>query len=353
MSYLSTLTGEAKEKLVEDITQIEDKIVQIKEKLDNIKNNKDTKEKNAADKELEKVDVLGFSAKDWEDTFSNLDVMSNRFKAVDMAVGAMNNAFNMFSQLQQGLNQKEMAAFTKNQEQKKKALLNQLNQGYISQVQYQRELQRLDEEADAKKKELSVKQFKAQKAMNMMNIIANTATGIMRAYSDTGPIAGSVFAAIVGALGAVQLGIVASQQAPSYAKGGYTKGLGFKDESGQEVAGIVHGEEYVVPQWLKKDPEVAQVVEWLEAKRLGQSPQGYEAGGEVKNTKQDTPTSENSVPAVGVPTGLTEVLSRLSTTMEKIQGEGIEAYIVADAKAGKELRRAIKEYEALRERNKR
>lgn len=353
MGYLSTLTGEAKEKLVEDITQIEDKIVQIKEKLDNIKNNKDTKEKNAADKELEKVDVLGFSAKDWEDTFSNLDEMSNRFKAVDMAVGAMNNAFNMFSQLQQGLNQKEMATFTKNQEQKKKALLNQLNQGYISQAQYQRELQRLDEEADAKKKELSVKQFKAQKAMNMMNIIANTATGIMRAYSDTGPIAGSVFAAIIGALGAVQLGIVASQQAPSYAKGGYTKGLGFKDESGQEVAGIVHGEEYVVPQWLKKDPEVAQVVEWLEAKRLGQSPQGYEAGGEVKNTKQDAPTSENSVPAVGVPTGLTEVLSRLSTTVEKLQGEGIEAYIVADAKAGKELRRAIKEYEALRERNKR
>lgn len=353
MGYLSTLTGEAKEKLVEDITQIEDKIVQIKEKLDNIKNNKDTKEKNAADKELEKVDVLGFSAKDWKDTFSNLDEMSNRFKAVDMAVGAMNNAFNMFSQLQQGLNQKEMATFTKNQEQKKKALLNQLNQGYISQAQYQKELQRLDEEADAKKKELSVKQFKAQKAMNMMNIIANTATGIMRAYSDTGPIAGSVFAAIVGALGAVQLGIVASQQAPSYAKGGYTKGLGFKDESGQEVAGIVHGEEYVVPQWLKKDPEVAQVVEWLEAKRLGQSPQGYEAGGEVKNTKQDAPTSENSVPAVGVPTGLTEVLSRLSTTVEKLQGEGIEAYIVADAKAGKELRRAIKEYEALRERNKR
>ena len=352
MSYLSSLTGEAKEKLVEDITQIEDKILQIKEKLDNIKNNKDTKEKNAADKELEKVDVLGFSAKDWKDTFSNLDEMSNRFKAVDMAVGAMNNAFNMFSQLQQGLNQKEMATFTKNQEQKKKALLNQLNQGYISQAQYQKELQRLDEEADAKKKELSVKQFKAQKAMNMMNIIANTAVGIMRAY-EQGPIVGSVFAAIIGALGAVQLGIVASQQAPSYAKGGYTKGLGFKDESGQEVAGIVHGEEYVVPQWLKKDPEVAQVVEWLEAKRLGQSPQGYEAGGEVKNPKQEAPTSENSVPAVGVPTGLTEVLSRLSTTVEKLQGEGIEAYIVADAKAGKELRRAIKEYEALRERNKR
>ena len=191
---------------------------------------------------------MGFTAKDWEDTFSNLDEMSNRFKAVDMAVGAMSNAFSQFAQLQQNLNQKELATYTKNQEQQKQALLTRLNQGYISQAQYQKELKKLEEEAQAKKKELSLKQFQAQKAMNM---VANTATGIMRAYSDAGPIAGSVFAAIVGAMGAVQLGIVAAQQPPSYARGGYTKGLGFKDESGQEVAGIVHGDEYVVPQWLK------------------------------------------------------------------------------------------------------
>lgn len=353
MGYLSTLTGEAKEKLKEDITQIEDKMLQAREKLDNIKNGRDAKEEKAADKELEKVDVLGFTAKDWEDTFSNLDEMSNRFKAVDMVVGAMSNAFSQFAQLQQNLNQKELATYTKNQEQQKQALLTRLNQGYISQAQYQKELKKLEEEAQAKKKELSLKQFQAQKAMNMMSIVANTATGIMRAYSDAGPIAGSVFAAIVGAMGAVQLGIVAAQQPPSYARGGYTKGLGFKDESGQEVAGIVHGDEYVVPQWLKKDPEVAQVVEWLEAKRLGQSPKGYEAGGEVKSTPQEAPANAQTSPTVGVATGLTEVLGKLNSTVEKLQEEGIEAYIVADAKAGKEFRRAIKDFETLKEKSKR
>lgn len=354
MGYLSTLTGEAKEKLVEDITQIEDKMLQAREKLDDIKNNKDAKEEKAAGQELEKVDVLGFTAKDWEDTFSNLDEMSNRFKAVDMVVGAMSNAFSMFAQLQQNLNQKELATYTKNQEQQKQALLTRLNQGYISQAQYQKELKKLEEEAQAKKKELSVKQFQAQKAMNMMSIVANTATGIMRAYSDAGPIAGSVFAAIVGALGAVQLGIVAAQQPPSYARGGYTKGLGFKDESGQEVAGIVHGDEYVVPQWLKKDPEVAQVVEWLEAKRLGQSPKGYEAGGEVAANSQQEPqvrSSQHELPARE--SNLTEVLGKLNSTVEKLQEEGIEAYIVADAKAGKEFRRAIKDFETLKEKSKR
>lgn len=354
MGYLSTLTGEAKEKLKEDITQIEDKMLQAREKLDNIKNGRDAKEEKAADKELEKVDVLGFSAKDWEDTFSNLDEMSNRFKAVDMVVGAMSNAFSQFAQLQQNLNQKELATYTKNQEQQKQALLTRLNQGYISQAQYQKELKKLEEEAQAKKKELAVKQFQAQKAMNMMSIVANTATGIMRAYSDAGPIAGSVFAAIVGAMGAVQLGIVATQQPPSYARGGYTKGLGFKDESGQEVAGIVHGDEYVVPQWLKKDPEVAQVVEWLEAKRLGQSPKGYEAGGEVAANSQQEPqvrSSQHELPARE--SNLTEVLGKLNSTVEKLQEEGIEAYIVADAKAGKEFRRAIKDFERLRDKSKR
>ena len=355
MGYLSTLTGEAKEKLVEDITQIEDKMLQAREKLDDIKNNKDAKEETGAEgKELEKVDVLGFTAKDWEDTFSNLDEMSNRFKAVDMAVGAMSNAFSMFAQLQQNLNQKELATYTKNQEQQKQALLTRLNQGYISQAQYQKELKKLEEEAQAKKKELSLKQFQAQKAMNMMSIVANTATGIMRAYSDAGPIAGSVFAAIVGAMGAVQLGIVAAQQPPSYARGGYTKGLGFKDESGQEVAGIVHGDEYVVPQWLKKDPEVAQVVEWLEAKRLGQSPKGYEAGGEVAANSQQEPqvrSSQHELPARE--SNLTEVLGKLNSTVERLQEEGIEAYIVADAKAGKEFRRAIKDFETLRDKSKR
>ena len=354
MGYLSTLTGEAKEKLVEDITQIEDKMLQAREKLDDIKNNKDAKEEKAAGKELEKVDVLGFSAKDWEDTFSHLDEMSNRFKAVDMAVGAMSNAFSMFAQLQQNLNQKELATYTKNQEQQKQALLTRLNQGYISQAQYQKELAKLEEEAQAKKKELALKQFQAQKTMNMMSIVANTATGIMRAYSDAGPIAGSVFAAIVGALGAVQLGIVAAQQPPSYARGGYTKGLGFKDDSGQEVAGIVHGDEYVVPQWLKKDPEVAQVVEWLEAKRLGQSPKGYEAGGEVVANSQQEPqvrSSQQELPARD--SNLTEVLGKLNSTVERLQEEGIEAYIVADAKAGKEFRRAIKDFETLRDKSKR
>lgn len=354
MDYLQTVTGEAKDKLIEDIQKVEEQMTKIKEQIDGL--NKPTTEDPQAGSELERVDVLGYSAKDWENVFTNLDNVHARFRAVEMGIGAMNNAFSMFSQLQENLNARELSKYTANQQKKKQALLDQLNQGYISQAQYQKEVQRLDEEAESKKKELALKQFKAQKAANMLNIIANTAMAVMRAYSDAGPFAGTALAAIVGAIGAVQLGIVAAQQPPSYARGGYTKGLGFTDETGYEVAGVVHGKEYVTPEWLLADPQVARVTEWIEAKRTGKAQNTYATGGEVAHSSEQVEQSDKSDKSnlfYQSDRELRSTLSQLNTTLDRIEKNGIDAYVIADAKNGKEMQRAIKEYENIREKNRR
>ena len=353
MDYLQTVTGEAKDKLIEDIQKVEEQMTKVKEQLDSL-NTKDIDK--AAGSELEKVDILGYSAKDWEDVFKNLDNVHARFRAVEMGIGAMNNAFNMFSQLQENLNARELSKYTANQQKKKQALLDQLNQGYISQAQYQKEVQRLDEEAEAKKKELAIKQFKAQKAANMLNIIANTALAVMRAYSDAGPLAGTPLAAIVGAIGAVQLGIVAAQQPPSYAKGGYTKGLGFTDETGQEVAGVVHGKEYVIPAMLLSDPQVARVTEWIEAKRTGKAQNTYATGGNVSAVSETSYTSDKSDKGGDQLASMSELkntLAQLTATLDRLEKNGVDAYVIADAKNGREMQRAIKEYENIREKNRR
>ena len=47
------------------------------------------------------------------------------------------------------------------------------------------------------------------------------------------------------------------------------------DSSGFAVAGIVHEDEYVVPKWMRRDPQVAAVEQWLEARRL----RGFADGG--------------------------------------------------------------------------
>jgi phage tail tape measure protein, TP901 family len=354
MDYLQTVTGEAKDKLIEDIQKVEEQMTKVKEQIDGLKN--PTAEDPQAGSELERVDVLGYSANDWENVFTNLDNVHARFRAVEMGIGAMNNAFSMFSQLQENLNARELSKYTANQQKKKQVLLDQLNQGYISQAQYQKEVQRLDEEAEAKKKELAIKQFKAQKAANMLNIIANTAMAVMRAYSDAGPFAGTALAAIVGAIGAVQLGIVAAQQPPSYARGGYTKGLGFTDETGYEVAGVVHGKEYVTPEWLLADPQVARVTEWIEAKRTGKAQNTYATGGEVAHSSEQVEQSDKSDKSNSFYQSdreLRSTLSQLNTTLDRIEKNGIDAYVIADAKNGREMQRAIKEYENIREKNRR
>ena len=354
IDYLQTVTGEAKDKLIEDIQKVEEQMTKVKEQIDGLKN--PTTEDPQAGSELEKVDILGYSAKDWEDVFKNLDNVHARFRAAEMGIGAMNNAFSMFSQLQENLNARELSKYTANQQKKKQALLDQLNQGYISQAQYQKEVQRLDEEAEAKKKELALKQFKAQKAANMLNIIANTALAVMRAYSDAGPLAGTPLAAIVGAIGAVQLGIVAAQQPPSYAKGGYTKGLGFTDETGHEVAGVVHGKEYVIPAMLLADPQVARVTEWIEAKRTGKAQNTYATGGNVSAVSDEPSTLAKSESLSKSETSMSELkntLTQLTATLDRLEKNGLDAYVIADAKNGREMQRAIKEYENIREKNRR
>lgn len=353
IGYLQTVTGEAKDKLIEDIQKVEEQMTKVKEELAGL--NKPTEDPKAGS-ELEKVDVLGFTAAEWENVFKNLDDVHARFRAVEMGIGAMNNAFSAFSQLQENLNARELSKYTANQQKKKQALLDQLNQGYISQAQYQKELQRLDEEAEAKKKELALKQFKAQKAANMLNIIANTALAVTRAYSDAGPLAGTAFAAIVGAIGAAQLGIVAAQQPPSYAKGGYTRGLGFTDETGHEVAGVVHGKEYVIPAMLLADPQVARVTEWIEAKRTGKAQNTYATGGNVSTATESSYTSDKSDKGGDQLASMSELkhtLTQLTATLDRLEKNGVDAYVIADAKNGREMQRAIKEYENIREKNRR
>ena len=354
IGYLQTVTGEAKDKLIEDIQKVEEQMTKVKEQLDGLKT-KDVDK--AAGSELEKVDVLGFTAAEWENVFKNLDDVHARFRAVEMGIGAMTNAFSMFSQLQENLNARELSKYTANQQKKKQALLDQLNQGYISQAQYQKELQRLDEEAEAKKKELALKQFKAQKAANMLNIIANTALAVSRAYVDGGAIGGVALAAIVAAIGAAQLGIVAAQQPPSYAKGGYTKGLGFTDETGHEVAGVVHGKEYVIPAMLLADPQVARVTEWIEAKRTGKAQNTYATGGNVSAETESSYTpdkSENQNTTFSSQNAeLKAALAHLTATLDRLEKNGVDAYVIADAKNGREMQRAIKEYENIREKNRR
>lgn len=82
--------------------------------------------------------------------------------------------------------------------------------------------------------EIEVKQFRVNQAQDATSAIIATALAIMQAYAQMGPAAGSVFAGIVGTLGAVQVASIYAQkppQKPKFEKGGYLDFMNIEGDS--------------------------------------------------------------------------------------------------------------------------
>jgi TP901 family phage tail tape measure protein len=176
----------------------------------------------------------------------------------------------------------------------------------------------LEEEKENKKLEIQKKYADVNFAIKCSQIIADTAVSIMKAYSELGPIAGTVAAVMLAATGAAQLAsakaerdriknmslknttgsktataerVVSGSSGGGYSEGGYT-GPGGR----YEVAGVVHKGEYVVPQPEMNNPKVIDAVSTIEAIRrqrtnanpLPQNPGEYAEGGYVTSSAGDS-----------------------------------------------------------------
>ncbi|WP_282037314.1 hypothetical protein, partial [Aquimarina algiphila] len=134
------------------------------------------------------------------------------------------------------------------------------------------EVEKLDQELAKKKAEVEYKQAKREQISTLFGIAANTALGIAKAAAASPTTLGMPWTALIGAMGALQAGLVLAKPLPdknNYAEGGYTSGIGYLDETGHEVAGTVHANEYVIPEFVMNstDPAIPQIMEYLENKR--------------------------------------------------------------------------------------
>lgn len=169
-------------------------------------------------------------------------------KYIGYANAGIQGLTTIFDALSQRENQ-ELERDRQINDKKKSNLEARLKKGLISQQQYNSEVAKLDAQQEKKEREIRLKQFKRDKALKIANTIMNTAQAVVSALSVAPP-AGFILAAIAGAIGAVQLGIIASQKAPEFAKGGYLPGPSHKDggmpvinpRTGQKVAEVEGGE---------------------------------------------------------------------------------------------------------------
>jgi hypothetical protein len=118
--------------------------------------------------------------------------------------------------------------------QRQKAEIEDLRKaGAITEQESIKRLKRVEDE----ERRIRIEQAKREKALAIFNTIINTAQAVVKAFATTGPIAGPVFAGIIGALGAAQIALIASRPIPRFFKGkkGMYEGPGEVGDRGAEL----------------------------------------------------------------------------------------------------------------------
>lgn len=285
------------------------------------------------------IDILGTDVGEWHDMFKNLDTLKEKLNAVGMVAGALQNAFSTYFRFMEANENRALSNFVKSADKKKKALADQLERGYISQESYNAQVAALEEQVARKKAEMEYKQAKRQKAMAIADAAIKTALAILQCYAQMGPLAGTIAAVLVGAVGAFQIATIAKQPLPDQT-GGYKYGGYTGDGDVNEEAGKVHRGEYVIPNKVlfDDDPVMPNIMNYLETKRTNRrpavlpddpNPAGTAAGGSASD------------PA------LTAAVNRLSAVLEQLEEEGLRAWLVNDIPLAKKIDQKIKELKKI------
>jgi hypothetical protein len=162
------------------------------------------------------------------ETFANSKTKSEEATAIlstetaNKATVALNTAGQLSDslfQIAQNQNAQELIDEQNKFDAKSKLLNDQLANNLITQAQFDGQMSALSSSFNAKESALKEKAFKQNKASQLISATIAAAVGVVSALAAPPP-AGLVLAGIAGALGAVQIALIASQPTPKFAKGG-------------------------------------------------------------------------------------------------------------------------------------
>jgi TP901 family phage tail tape measure protein len=197
----------------------------------------------------------------------------------------------------------------------------------ITQKEYDKRIQKIEDDKEAKNLKLKQKQAKQDKEYAMFKILINTAIAVSQALAAYDYVSAVAFAA----LGAIELGIAASAPLPQYAEGGYSSDepKGFttgatrytNSASGRDFIAGEAGKEWIASNWMVNDPVYGPQIEMLEAvQRSGARSSSASQSSSNSSVSNGSDNKSNDVSA------LTAVVFQLSKTLNALQTDGIQAY---------------------------
>lgn len=165
-----------------------------------------------------RVDILGFTSDDWELFFENIESGKARVDDLVMATQSLGSIWSQYNALVSAGEQRKMQEFERDSKAKEDRLKKQLERGVINQEKYNKGIDRLNADLDKKKAVYERNQAKRERNVALMSAIVNTAAAVTKSLPNL------ILAAIVGAMGALQIGTIAKTplpQIPGAEDGGY------------------------------------------------------------------------------------------------------------------------------------
>ena len=216
--------------------------------------------------------------------------------------------------------------------------------------------EQIEAEYEKKKLDTQKKYAMADMVINIAKTIAAGALAVMQAFAQLGPIAGAIYAAIIGATTIAQVATIVAQKnaimnaSPSssgssgdasvgsrvptgYSSGGYTTTA----ENDYTAVGVVHANEWVAPaSMVRANPIIFRRLE--QARKRGTSISGI---GGFADGGMTSPAA--SISGVGVSSIDPAILQQLTAVLQYIIDNGIPAYVLlSELNVKQELQSSIK-----------
>ncbi|MFA9191163.1 phage tail tape measure protein [Flavobacterium sp. FZUC8N2.13] len=380
---LSLLTEEQVQEFQDYANEVGISLTELINKINELKGNKAQTNTEALGVGGGQADIFGFTPDNWDTLFDNLEQGKFGIEEMVFAVSALTNAYGMYSKFLEINEKKQLANFERNTNTKKERYKQQLDSGRISQEQYNRYVEKADDDLAKKKAEIENKQAKRQKAITISQIAMNTAMAIMGIWAqfpkfDFGATA-AIMTGVVGALGLAQIAMVAKQDLPSasgYEEGLYPEyvkreqdGKVFKSKpAGKTRSGLVtntshfmvaeNGPEMVIDNkaWTRMNPAVKdalirdlQGIKGWENGYYNEALKRYEVPASSGTTTNPSPSNNNDAALLQM---VLSVVAENTEVMKDLRDNGLEAFVSnKDFKSMKNIREGLKKEDALRKNN--
>lgn len=162
---------------------------------------------------------------------------------------------------------RELARDEARNEKKKKNLDNRLKAGLVTQLEHDRQTQKIEAAQASREKKVRNEQFRRQQAVSLIEATINGYLAVTNALATVHPYPAAVLAAVTaGALATAQVVAIAAEKPPSFGLGGKTTGQSHQDggnpildgKTGKKIGEIEH-DEGIINKHSMRDKNTYQV----------------------------------------------------------------------------------------------